>query len=40
MLDKDRANRCEYFRPSGRLGEAGEARDDAMADLENLFKKG
>ena len=40
MLDKDRANRCEYFRPSDRLGEAGEVRDDAIADLENLFKKG
>jgi len=38
-LDKDRANRCDYFRPGGRAGGGGENRDQAMADLESLFKK-
>jgi len=39
MLDKDRANRCEYFRPTDHVGEAGEEREDAITNLENLFKK-
>ncbi len=39
ILDRDRANRCEYFRPAreGRSGDNG--RDTAISDLENLFKK-
>jgi hypothetical protein len=39
ILDKNRANRCEYFRPTERAQAADGGRDDAMADLENLFKK-
>jgi phage terminase large subunit GpA-like protein len=39
ILDKDRANRCDYFRPTDRVHAAGDGRDDAMADLEKLFKK-
>ena len=39
ILDKDRANRCEYFRPTDRIGAGGGDQDDAIADLENLFKK-
>lgn len=39
ILDKDRANRCEYFRPAQRAQEAAGGRDDALADLERLFKK-
>ncbi len=39
ILDKDRANRCEYFRPTSQVQAADGARDDAMADLERLFKK-
>ena len=39
ILDRDRANRCDYFRPGGsaQAGEGG--RDAAIADLERLFKK-
>ncbi len=40
ILDKDRANRCEYFRPSSGPRATGDDRDEAMSDLENLFKKG
>jgi phage terminase large subunit GpA-like protein len=39
ILDKDRANRCEYFRPTDRAQTAGGGREDAMADLEKLFRK-
>lgn len=39
ILDKDRANRCEYFRPANRVHATGSGREDAMADLEKLFKK-
>jgi hypothetical protein len=39
ILDRDRANRCEYFRPTSKARAAGEDRDEAMADLESLFKK-
>ena len=39
VLDKDRANRCEYFRPTGRAHAVSGGRADALADLENLFKK-
>ena len=40
VLDADRANRCEYFRPgAGAPGDDGE-HDRAIADLESLFRKG
>ena len=39
ILDKDRANRCEYFRPTSRTQTTDGGRTDALADLENLFKK-
>lgn len=39
ILEKDRANRCEYFRPAHRAGTADGGQDEAMADLEKLFKK-
>jgi len=40
ILDRDRANRCDYFRP-GKGDAAGDSgKDQAMEDLENLFKKG
>ncbi|MGH0037017.1 MAG: hypothetical protein ACQGVK_18485 [Myxococcota bacterium] len=39
--DRERANRCDYFEPSdgGRKGVEG-GRQQALADLESLFKKG
>ena len=39
ILDQDRANRCDYFRPGARPRAAGDGREEAMADLEDLFKK-
>jgi hypothetical protein len=39
ILDQDRANRCEYFRPAGKSHAVSEDRQAAMTDLENLFKK-
>jgi hypothetical protein len=39
ILDKDRSNRCDYFRPGAGGGGGEEGRDAAIADLENLFKK-
>ena len=40
VLDKDRGNRCEYFR-SGTGEAAGTSdRDRSLSDLDNLFKKG
>ena len=39
LLDRDRANRCEYFRPSRSQVAGEEQRDGAMKNLENLFKK-
>ncbi len=39
ILDQDRANRCEYFRPAGKRHAVSEDRQSAMTDLENLFKK-
>ncbi len=39
VADRDRANRCDYFRPaSGELASGTEA-DDPRAALEALFKK-
>jgi hypothetical protein len=40
VLDKDRANRCEYFSPGDQTGGAGaKSSSTARSDLENLFKK-
>lgn len=40
ILDKDRANRCDYFRPAEAGQQASHTGRDAMTELENLFKKG
>ncbi len=40
VSDRDRANRCEYFRPGqGATGEATHPTPDAKAALDSLFKK-
>ena len=39
ILDRDRANRCEYFRPTGKTRASEDGRDKALTDLEDLFKK-
>jgi hypothetical protein len=39
VLDRDRANRCEYFRPREGGGRETSAGRQAISDLENLFKK-
>jgi len=39
ILDPDRANRCDYFRPGGGLRADGDRQDEALARLEDLFKK-
>ena len=39
ILDRDRANRCDYFRPCSGASAAGDGRTEAMSDLESLFKK-
>ena len=47
VTDRERANRCEYFRPGGTArpggaaagGEANGTRARAKAELEALFKK-
>ena len=42
VLDPERANRCDYFRPSevpAGAGTGGGERDAAMAALDALFKK-
>jgi hypothetical protein len=40
VVDKDRANFCEYFTPGGRKGGAGAQQGkSAQAKLEELFKK-
>lgn len=38
VLDRDRANRCDYFAPGGG-GAVEKARTSAVSDLESLFKK-
>ncbi|MCB9725272.1 MAG: hypothetical protein H6748_14570 [Spirochaetaceae bacterium] len=40
VLDKDRANRCEWFRPASGPATGDEIRRTVLADLESLFKKG
>ena len=38
--DRERANRCDWFQPSDRRGGSqGGGRDQALADLDSLFKK-
>ena len=39
VLEKDRANRCDWFSPGGDRGGDGSSKSSALADLENLFKK-
>lgn len=40
VSDRERANRCDYFRPGGRGGsEAAAAGARARTDLDALFKK-
>jgi phage terminase large subunit GpA-like protein len=40
VLEKERANRCDYFTPGrGTAEEAASARAGALADLEKLFRK-
>lgn len=39
QLDKERANRCDYFRPFSGTRAADDGRAAAISDLENLFKK-
>lgn len=39
ILDRDRANRCEYFRPASGLGSEEGTRSSALSDLEELFRK-
>jgi hypothetical protein len=39
VLDRDRGNRCDYFRPGTGGGEATPERQQALASLDSLFKK-
>jgi len=41
VSDRDRANRCDYFAPADRAGEAGglSRREKAKSALDELFKK-
>ena len=39
VLNKSRANRCDWFAAGDAGGGEGSARDPALSDLENLFKK-
>jgi hypothetical protein len=39
IMDRDRANRCDYFRPDSGTGTSGDVEDEALANLEDLFKK-
>ena len=39
VLDHDRANRCEYFRPAGESRAEGDDQQSAMSDLEKLFER-
>ena len=40
VSDRERANRCDWFRASGRPGGSDAGRPSALADLDALFKKG
>ena len=37
--EKDRANRCEWFRPDSRAGAPAAPKPDPRAALDALFKK-
>ena len=39
VLDRDRANRCDYFRPGAGEGQGVDPRKQAIASLDALFKK-
>ena len=40
VVEKERANRCDYFAPGfGPAGEGAAARTNPLADLEKLFRK-
>lgn len=39
VSDRERANRCDYFSPSGREGGTDAGRQEALTDLDALFKK-
>ena len=42
VADRDRANRCDYFRPTPSAATAAGAvdtTDNALSDLDRLFKK-
>lgn len=39
VTDREVANRCEYFRPSGAPGGSSRRASDARAKLDSLFKK-
>ena len=38
ILDRDRANRCDYFRPHTSGGGEEDSREEALSNLERLFK--
>ncbi|MFO0687506.1 MAG: hypothetical protein U0900_02250 [Myxococcota bacterium] len=40
VLDRDRANRCDYFRPGSGSSDVPDARKKALSSLDALFKKG
>ncbi len=39
VMEKDRANRCEYFQATDRSGGGGAKKDDLLKAAEALFKK-
>lgn len=39
VLEKTRANRCEYFQAGTQAGSAGPSKDDLLKAAESLFKK-
>ena len=39
VLEKDRANFCDWFSPAGDAATAGTAKPDGLSDLEKLFRK-
>jgi hypothetical protein len=40
VLEKERSNRCDYFRPGNRAdGEQNPAQANAKSELEKLFQK-
>ena len=39
VADRERANRCDWFQAGDREGAAGTGRDQALSELDALFKK-